>query len=471
MTEGYNVREIVIADAFEDFVNDWDYTTYLSVGGYGSGKSHHTAIKIVLKALKERRKILVARETYESIKESCFELIKDILSSVGLLEENNRVYESRNKVIYNVSPMQFKFPNGSRIIFLGLDKPTRAKSIHGVSIVWFEEITNIRKSAYKEIVLRVRPPRGMAAHFILTCNPVGVENWVYKEFFVDIDDKGNKIVKQDDRELYKEKILVTDDNVYMLHTVVTDNPYVGDDYIKRLDDTQKYDEHYHRVARLGQFGVAGKVVLPQFRVVYGDEEIETLHKIMKIPQRLHFTGFDFGFEESYNAVVRMAVDERTQTLYIYDEIYENHVTDKVFCERPFMLKLKKRQQIMDARGIEYNPIVADSSSPKDIKYYQDEGFKIRKCKNRGMGANAKGTRIQNTKKMKRFKQIICLSRCVSAARELSTLTYKVDKNDEIVYDQFNIDPHTFSAMWYGLDDYNVADLKRQTRNSWYAEAA
>ena len=36
---------------FEDFVFDWDYSTYLLVGGYGSSKSYHIALKIILKLL------------------------------------------------------------------------------------------------------------------------------------------------------------------------------------------------------------------------------------------------------------------------------------------------------------------------------------------------------------------------------------------------------------------------------------
>ena len=45
------------------------------------------------------------------------------------------------------------------------------------------------------------------------------------------------------------------------------------------------------------------------------------------------------------------------------------------------------------------------------------------------------------------------------------LTYAVDKNGELIYDEFNIDPHTFSAIWYGLDNYTVADVKKVPRNS------
>jgi phage terminase large subunit len=71
-----------------------------------------------------------------------------------------------------------------------------------------------------------------------------------------------------------------------------------------------------------------------------------------------------------------------------------------------------------------------------------------------------GSRIQYTKKVKRFKKIICSDECPNTFRELHDLTFKTDKTTgEIIEDEFNIDPHTFSAIWYGLDDYEVTTLK------------
>lgn len=61
--------------------------------------------------------------------------------------------------------------------------------------------------------------------------------------------------------------------------------------------------------------------------------------------------------------------------------------------------------------------------------------------------------------MKRFKKIICSDECKNVIRELKNLTYKTDKLGNLIYDEFNIDPHTFSAIWYGLDGYEVADIK------------
>ena len=54
---------------------------------------------------------------------------------------------------------------------------------------------------------------------------------------------------------------------------------------------------------------------------------------------------------------------------------------------------------------------------------------------------------------------MCSDHCQNTIDELQDLTFAVDKDEEIIEDEFNIDPHTLSAIWYGLDDYEVSDLK------------
>ena len=101
--------EIEILPRFENYIDDWDYLEYVLLGGYGSGKSVQTAIKIVLKCFTEVRKVLVVREVYETIRESCFDLIYQILLNANLLDPAGRIGKT-NKVIARTSPMQFIFP-------------------------------------------------------------------------------------------------------------------------------------------------------------------------------------------------------------------------------------------------------------------------------------------------------------------------------------------------------------------------
>ena len=71
----------------------------------------------------------------------------------------------------------------------------------------------------------------------------------------------------------------------------------------------------------------------------------------------------------------------------------------------------------------------------------------------------KPTKLEGIKKIKRFKKIIVSTDCKNTIRELKDLTFKEDKNGNIIEDEFNIDSHTWDAMKYGLDGYEVADLK------------
>ena len=114
---------------FEDFLFDWNQKFQFLVGGYGSSKSYHVALKIVLKLLEEKRTVLVVREVYDTHRDSTFSLFDEIINDLEI-----------DHIVRCVSsPMQIRFPNGGRIIFKGLDKPAKLKSINNVSLIWIEE--------------------------------------------------------------------------------------------------------------------------------------------------------------------------------------------------------------------------------------------------------------------------------------------------------------------------------------------
>ena len=415
-----------VNDHFEDFIFNWDYKDYFLVGGYGSSKSYHVATKILLKLQQEKRKCLVVREVYDTIRDSCYSLFEDIVVAMGL----------EDKIKFKSSPMKILFPNGSQIIFKGLDKPAKLKSINGVSIVWLEECSECKYAAFKELRGRLRHLTD-TNHIICSTNPVEKANWTYSHYF--IDEENDNIVLNDD-ELYEKRVIITN-NTYYHHSTCDDNYYLPQDYIEELEKMKTYDIDLYRVARLGRYGVNGTRVLPQFQVM-PDEWIQ--EQVGRISSRWYRYGMDFGFETSYNALISMAIDDENKDLYIFNQYYKNKMTDD-----------KTAIEIADYKD---KLITADCAEPKTIKYYQQQGFRMKKCK------KFAGSRLQNTKKVKRFRNIYCSDACKDVVKELKNLTYATDAKGNIIYDEFNIDPHSFSAIWYGLDDYEVADLKR-TYNS------
>lgn len=444
---------VQIASRFASFLTDWNYEQYLLVGGYGSGKSYDVALKIILKLLEEKRTALVVRNVFETIRESCFQLFKDILQAMDMLSENTNTRKKAKdgKVVAVTSPMEIRFPNGSRIIFRGMDNAEKIKSIQGVSIVWIEECSELNFNAYMELLGRIRE-KSVTNHFIMTCNPVGKWNWVYTTFFTEIDEEGNEKTIQCEEELYRRKTLVNPKNgIYYHYSTVDNNPFVPQSYVERLNRLKELDRQLWVVARWGRFGAEGTRVLPNFEVAQNAREFR--NKVNSISSEYHFFGLDFGFEESFNALISCAVDDTNKDLYIYDEVYVNHITDDRFVHREDVRKVQERAARCE------KPIGADSAEPKTIQFYRQEGFNI-------YGARKyPGSRLQNTKKMKRFRHIYCSPKCKNTIRELKELTYKKDSRGNVINDEFNIDPHTLSSLWYALDNYTVADVKDEKPNT------
>ncbi len=407
---------------FKNFLFDWRCKTQLLVGGYGSSKSYHAALKIIFKLLEEKRTALVVREVYDTHRESTFSLFSEIIEDLGL----------GVSMKVGSSPMTVKFPNGSKIIFRGMDKPEKLKSINNISLIWLEECSEIKYAGFKELLGRLRHPT-LALYIILSTNPVSKGNWVYKHFF---KNEMEEYFVLEDEELYQQRTMI-ENNTYYHHSTADDNLFLPESYIEQLDELALYNPDLYRVARIGRFGVNGQLVLPQFETKPHEQVMDEIALIRK-PIRKN--GMDFGFVDSYNAVLRMVVDHEKKWLYIYQEYYKRGMTDD------------KTADELETLGLKKSIIKADNAEPKTIAYFKQRGFRMYPCK--------KLTRVENTKKMKRFKRIICSDACVNTIRELKELTFKKDpKTDEIIEDEFNIDPHTFSAMWYGLDDYEVASVK------------
>lgn len=396
------------------------------VGGYGSSKSYHIALKLILKLLDEKRTALVIREVYDTHRDSTFSLFEEIVNDLGL----DHVIQCRT------SPLMLKFHNGSRIIFKGLDKPTKLKSINNISIIWIEECSEVKYEGFKELLGRLRHPT-LDLHMILSTNPVGQDNWTYRHFFK--DDQNNRFILDDER-LYKERTIAINDTYYH-HSTAEDNLFLPVSYIKQLDELKEYDPDLYRIARKGHFGINGIRVLPQFEV---QPHEDVMLAISNINRPLLRAGMDFGFVDSYNAVVRLAVDHEKKYLYIYWEYYDRGKTDDVTVE-----DLKE--------FVETKELIKADNEQKTIAYFRKMGY------NMVAAHKFQGSRLQYTKKIKRFKKIICSDSCTNTIYELQPLTYKTDKNGNIIEDEFKIDPHTFSAIWYALDDYEVTDLKEKPK--------
>ena len=90
-------------------------------------------------------------------------------------------------------------------------------------------------------------------------------------------------------------------------------------------------------------------------------------------------------------------------------------------------------------------------------------FKIRKLKYQNYRDETITKTVSFTIEGRKAEEILA-KMCQDSQNGLLT-EYKKDSNGKTIYDEFNIDPHTLSAIWYGLDTVTVADVKFKSYNS------
>ena len=100
----------------------------------------------MLKALKSKRRVLICRRHGVTIKETVFALFKDTLM-------NFKVYDYCK---INSSDRTIELPNGSTLIFKGLDDEAKLLSLQNISDVFIEEVYECTKDVIEQLNLRMR---------------------------------------------------------------------------------------------------------------------------------------------------------------------------------------------------------------------------------------------------------------------------------------------------------------------------
>lgn len=158
-----------------DIIDDYSNRIEVYYGGAGSGKSYGAFQKVLLKALKSKRRVLVVRKVGATLKVSVWALMLSLLNASGMY--------SFSKI--NKSDFEIELPNGSIFIFKGLDDSEKIKSITDITDIVIEEATELTEDEFTQLNLRLRPKEKNPQIYMMF-NPISKTNWVYNYFFVEI---------------------------------------------------------------------------------------------------------------------------------------------------------------------------------------------------------------------------------------------------------------------------------------------
>lgn len=394
----------LIAPSFYELAYDimeHRHTYYTLAGGRGSTKSSFAALMVVLLLMTHHDcHALVMRKVDKTIGRSVFPQLQWAVRALG---QDAYFHMS-------VSPHQMTYlPTGQRIYFSGVDDPQKIKSIKPpfgyIGIVFLEELDQFAGQEEIRSINQSLLRGGPVFWEIGAYNPPKSQNsWVNEDALIEAPDK------------------------LVHHSTYLDVPrsWLGDVFFDAAEALKEQNEMAYRHEYLGEVtGTGGTVFENVEAVALTDAQVAAFDK-------LHF-GLDYGFAVDPLAFVAMHYDAARQSLYIFDEIYQQKLTNRQAAE-------KIRQKAGHGR------IIADSAEPKSIAEMRGYGLRVEGAK-KGPDSVDYGVRwLQNLAHI-----YIDRHRAPNTYREFISYEYEHNREGQFISAYPDKDNHAIDAVRYACE--------------------
>lgn len=400
----------IIAHHFWDLHQDikqHGHTYYWLEGGRGSTKSSDISIEIPQILIKNPDcHAVVLRKVGNTIKNSVYPQMQWGIDALGLTD----------KFRFKTSPHEITYKRtGQKILFFGVDDPQKIKSIKlpfgYVGICWIEELDQF--SGMEEIrnlnqsLLRGGP---VFWEFCSFNPPKSQNNWVNEE----------KLFDDPDRLVHHSTYLGVP------------REWLGERFFEDAEKLKAKNEMAYRHEYLGEVTGTGGAVFENV------EDMAMSNELVGNFDRLYY-GLDFGFAVDPLAYVAMYYDAKREDLYIFDELYQQKMTNNQAAKRI-------------ASRIRGGRILADSAEPKSIAEMAELGIRISGAR-KGPDSIDFGMKwLQN-----RAHIYIDKRRCPNTYREFVTYEYERNKDGQFVSAYPDANNHSIDAVRYGLSEIMTRD--------------
>lgn len=379
------------------------HTYYICGGGRGSTKSSYISQEILLLLMQHPEcNAVILRKVANTLRNSVYRQMEWALDTLHLGEYWKKT----------VNPMEFiRRSTGQKILFLGVDDKSKLKSLkmpHGyVGVVWYEELDQF--SGMEEIrsvnqsLLRGGPVFWCFGSYN---PPQSANNWVNEEMLLDQPDR---LVHHSD-----------------YRSVPAD--WLGAQFLEDADRLRRRNERAYRHEYLGEVTGTGGTVFENVR-----ERAITAAEIESF-DRLHY-GLDFGFAVDPLAFVCMHYDRKRETLYIFDEIYQQKLTNA------------RAAAMIRGKMTESGYVRADSAEPKSIRELAELGVRIYGAR-KGPDSVDYGIRwLQSLDEI-----VIDKRRCPNTYREFVGYEYERNREGQFISAYPDKNNHAIDAVRYGCED-------------------
>jgi phage terminase large subunit len=353
-------------------------------GGQGAGKTISILIILINHASNNPDKeILIVSAELTKMRLTVIKDFMKVMKLAGLYEDSRML-----------AGTLYKFPNGSFIKFIGLDKADVGKGLRS-DVAYFNEANKMDFDSYRQIASR-------AKKVYIDYNPD-------MEFFVDTE-----IIPHEDTDFLQ---LTFQDNELLDSTERNEIlSYQGNCYFPNGEVKNEFWANLWEVYGLGNIGSLVGAIFTNWK------EIPTL----PTDARLMAIGLDFGYSVDPSAAVAIYKLDNT---YILDEIV--YAKEKKNNELALLLK-------------EYRTtIVADSAEPKSIAELQSYGLVVLK-------ADKPGGSILHGIQSIQSQELLITSRSKNLIKEIRGYVWAVDRNNIPTGNPIQTNDHAMDAMRYGF---------------------
>ena len=403
-----NLKKSLFVPKYYPLLLDYSHRWEVYMGSAGSAKSYFITQKLIIRCCNEKIKVLVCRRYGTTLRNTCFSLFKDIIAKWKLTP-----YVKIRETDFNI-----RFPNGSEIIFMGLDEETKLLSLNNIGAIFIEEAFEVPKAIVEQLNLRMRG-NNTNQQIYMAFNPISKNHWLYD--FCEINPPTSFIYT---------------------HSTYKDNPFLNDAYVKELDEMEKRNPAKYRVFGRVEWGVDSEgLVITNWRA----EDFDPMELAAKGLD--HRAGMDLGWVDK-SAIIDTLYDKQNKTIYVFNEFYRSGCQLSDLAGALCDMNLRKTK------------VYVDAAEPRSIQFFKNEGINAEAC--------AKGK--DSVKAGLMFLQdnlIIVHPRCKSFITELENFSYKKSKQTgEWTSETTHEWSHAIDACRYAYSDiYTNKKLKTLSKNT------
>ena len=397
-----NLNKRIFTPKAYPYIFDYSHRWEFWYGGAASSKSYSITQKLIIRACREKITIAVCRRYGSTLRNSCFSLFKEILAK----------WKLTSYVKIKETDMSIEFPNGSKIIHLGLDDEQKLLSLNNVGCFWIEEAFEVQRDIVEQINLRMRA-KNENQQIIMSWHPMSRNSWIFD--FVEVNPPKDSI---------------------KLHFTFKDNPFISQEYIDAMEEMRVRNPAKARIYYYGEYGVNPEgLVLTNWR----EQEFNPME--LAAAGLEHRAGIDLGWIDK-TAIIDSLYDRENRIIYVFNEFYKSGCQLSEIADAIVEMNLKKTK------------IYVDSSEPRSIQFLKNEGINAVGCTKGKDSVKAGLMFLQDN-------LIIVHPSCRNFIMELENFSYiKSKQTGEWTEDTTHEYSHAIDACRYAYSDiYTQTKLK------------